>query len=566
MAYSNNGLEHYENIYKLIVNNFEPAVNSKIYLITYEKEYIGKVFSQQNNIIYVSLPEIDTSLLYTINLEGDQTFKVETISFLSTSLIRTVFSEQLTLKKISVFINNPNNNFIYNNSSELSSFYLVSREPYEITNLFRDNKFIQNENMKKNKILETISNQTIEEPLLLSPFKIFEYIRLYIDDQLLEELNENIYNIHYNLYLSNNQKEQFDKMIKYRFNNNKWELYLPLIFWFNNISGLSIPLIALPYANLRLEYKLNKANVLIDNYNDIIQPKMKITLLNDVLLLDSVERKLFGTYSHEYIIERYITENENYINSLSSVIVKRFKGLIKEFHFITKIVSNNKYCYENITNIYDKRYNRYITALKYYKEFIKNNIYTSSEQKDYSIDINIIKNINVEINNYNSNIISARIQRLSDNFSKDLLELLMFIEDKYLYNLSNSRKTYVLHIYVKYQFSNKQNIEEISPIENLTIKANGTELFVPRDSSYFNSVIPFQKYKNTLPIGFYTYAFSLFPLEPQFSGHLNFTNFDDIVLKFNSDSHVLNNPYKLFTIYKEYNVLRVMSGMGSLGW
>ena len=566
MGYSNSGEEHFENIYNLTVNNLQLPINSKVYLITYEKEYIGKVFSQQNNIIYVSLPEINTSLSYTINLEGEQTFKIESISFFSTSLMKTVLSEQLTQNKISVFINNPNNNFIYNNNSILSSFYLVSREPYEITNLYRDTKFIQNQNMKKNVILETISNQTIEKPRFSSPFKIFEYIRLYLDDQLLEELNENIYNIHYNLYLASNQKEQFDKMIKYRFNNNKWELYLPLIFWFNNNSGLSIPLIALPYANIRLEYKLNKANILIDNYNDIIQPKMKITLLNDVLLLDSVERKLFGTYSHEYIIERYITENENYINSLSSVIVKRFKGLIKEFHFITKIISSNKCCYENITNIYDKRYNRYITALKYYEEFIKNNIYTSSEQKDYSIDINIIKNINVEINNYNSNIISDRIQRLLDNFSKDFLKLLMFIEDKYLYNLSDSRKTYVLHIYVKYQFSNKQNIQEISPIENLTIKANGTELFVPRDSSYFNSVVPFQKYKNTLPIGFYTYAFSLFPLEPQFSGHLNFTNFDDIVLKFNSDSNVLNDPYKLFTIYKEYNVLRVMSGMGSLGW
>jgi RNAse (barnase) inhibitor barstar len=566
MAYSNNGEEHYENIYKLIVNDFITAINSKIYLITYQKEYIGKVFSQQGNNLYVSLPEINTSLSYTINLEGDQTFPVLLISFYTTSLIKTVFYKQLTQNKISVFINNPNNDFMYNNITGTASFYLVSREPYEITNLFRDNKFIQNENMKKNKILETISNQTIEKPKLLSPFKIFEYIRLYLDDQLLEELNENIYNIHYNLYLSNNQKEQFDKMIKYRFNKNKWELYLPLIFWFNNNAGLSLPLIALPYANLRLEYKLNNANILIENYVSNIQPNMKITLLNDVLLLDSVERKLFGTYSHEYIIERYITENENYINSLSSVIVKRFKGLIKEFHFITKIVNNNKYCYENITNIYDKYYNRYITALKYYEEFIKNNIYTSPEQKDYSIDINIIKNINVEYDNYNSNIISTRIQRLLDNFFKDLLKLLMFIEDKYLYNLSNSRKTYVLHIYVKYQFSNKQNIEEISPIENLTIKANGTELFAPRDSSYFNSVIPVQKYKNTLPIGFYTYAFSLFPLEPQFSGHLNFTNFDDIVLKFNSDSNVLDNPYKLYTIYKEYNVLRIMSGMGSLGW
>ena len=67
-------------------------------------------------------------------------------------------------------------------------------------------------------------------------------------------------------------------------------------------------------------------------------------------------------------------------------------------------------------------------------------------------------------------------------------------------------------------------------------------------------------------MGYYVYSFSLYPNQDQYSGHLNFTNFDDIVFKISSEDRVNVEPYNLHTLVKEYNILRIMSGMGSLAW
>jgi hypothetical protein len=75
-----------------------------------------------------------------------------------------------------------------------------------------------------------------------------------------------------------------------------------------------------------------------------------------------------------------------------------------------------------------------------------------------------------------------------------------------------------------------------------------------------------QKFKNSLPMGYYVYSFSLYPTDDQHSGHLNFTNFDDTIVKITSNSIVNSNPYKINSIIKEYNILRIMGGMGSMAW
>jgi len=117
-------------------------------------------------------------------------------------------------------------------------------------------------------------------------------------------------------------------------------------------------------------------------------------------------------------------------------------------------------------------------------------------------------------------------------------------------------------------YSNKQIVNEISPIESMSIKVDGTDLFAERDYRYFTDVIPYTKFKNTLPTGFYTYSFSLYPLEDQNSGHLNFTNFNDVelIIKSKLDAFDTHGPYNLNTVVKEYNILRIMSGLASTAW
>ena len=166
-----------------------------------------------------------------------------------------------------------------------------------------------------------------------------------------------------------------------------------------------------------------------------------------------------------------------------------------------------------------------------------------------------------------------QINRLTEWFSswsiwnEDLLKFLMYYETKYLSQIiDNKRKEYILAIYLKYQFSDHYETETISPIDSLLFKANGSALFAERDYTYFTDVVPYQKFKNSLPNGYYTYTFSLHPTEDQHSGHLNFSNFDDMVIKVKSNPLVKSDPYSLSTVVKEYNILRIMSGHSSLAW
>jgi hypothetical protein len=279
-----------------------------------------------------------------------------------------------------------------------------------------------------------------------------------------------------------------------------------------------------------------------------------------------IERTLFGTYSHEYIINRYKIYPNIFVNSESINVHRVFTGLIKDIYLISKPLNSNLTYYTQEIPKYDYKYGIYIIALQYYNLFITNNVYTSSEQINYAPDIEIIINNMSELNIYNTTGNGNRIKLLLAHFDSKLLYYFMYYEDKYLSKLSLEKQIKILTIYLKFQFSNKVHIKEISPLQSLSIRINGSEIFASRDQMYYNCVIPYTKFKNSLPTGCYTYSFSLYPSDDQPSGHLNFTHFDDITFIINSDSNVNNNPYLLDNVIKEYNILRIMSGIGSLAW
>ena len=598
IPYTSSGQELKERLYKMetslttTLSGFGGAINDSNNIINlysqFGTKYNGIIFDkyyESTKVYYIiSLAEIlDTFIIYTFSLDDNIVKNVISINPYQMSLNFADYYYQDSSNYIYLFINDSiNNYFVVDQIDKPTKFYLVSYEDYQINNLYYDYTFKQNEHMKKIITYNNSQNTIIEVPKWNRATDLFNYIRLFFGDQMLEEINSDTSAFKYYLNLSEDKRKQIDEMVKIKFNGNKWELYIPLLFWFANNPGLSIPIIALPHTELRLTYKLNDivnclSNDLSSNYTFNNTPQIRLTLINDYILLDLDERKLFGSYSHEYVINRFKTYESNYINSTSNVVVKQLTGLVKDIYLVTKPVDSTLTYYQDITNDYDVRYNRYVNAVNYYNLFSINNTFTSDEQRDYSEDIQIVKSNLTELNNYQklSNPTSfTRINRLIDNFnghrlwdsSNELLKMLMFMEDKFMTALSDSRKVYVLTMYLQYMYKNKQIIEQISPLSTLTIKANGTELFSPREWIYFNSVIPNQKFKNSLPMGYYVYSFSLYPNDEQYSGHLNFTNFDDIVFKITSEDRVNVEPYNLHTLVKEYNILRIMSGMGSLAW
>ena len=97
-----------------------------------------------------------------------------------------------------------------------------------------------------------------------------------------------------------------------------------------------------------------------------------------------------------------------------------------------------------------------------------------------------------------------------------------------------------------------------------TIKLNGHTRFKQRNASYFRICQP-QQAKHKIPTKhIYMYSFALNPEEHQPSGTCNFSRLDNVHLVFDGLNDKDNHNTKEFVI--NYNVLRIMSGMGGLAY
>ena len=601
MPYSGTRQKFDEILYKIKIssgnitlNGFgQNTQNDSITLISNSMRIVAKIVDTYYNNgehYIISLPKnfiINTGSYFYYTTNTFDIKPVLEIKYYQEMLQYAQFYKQNTTDSIELFMSDEVNNYILSTTTHLelaTKFYLIDYNKTILTNLFYTDTFVQNNNMQRTSSISYINSQEIIKPEWKDYTKFFSKICMYFNEQLIEELNENIFNIDYHLYSTDEKRNQINKMCKIFFINNKWEIYIPLIFWYNCKGGLAIPTIAMPYTEIRLEYTLNDIIYILNNnlfginYQFTKIPQVNVSLITDYILLDTPERELFGTYSHEYIIDRYKNYSDTIITDEQTVLKKNFSGLIKDIHMITKPTNNLNITYYPIKQTkYDAKYQHYTIAYQYYLDLIISKIYTSNDQKKYAIDIEIIRNISLQISNYitssnkqNNNF--NQINRIINTYSRwdiwdtnyDLLKYLMYFENKYLSKLSDSKKEYVLTMYLKYQYSNLVIIDKISLIKSLLIKANGANLFAERDYTYFTDVIPYQKFKNSLPIGYYTYTFSLYPLDNQHSGHLNFSNFDDTQIIVTSN--INNNPYILSTVVKEYNILRIMSGLSSLAW
>jgi hypothetical protein len=119
-----------------------------------------------------------------------------------------------------------------------------------------------------------------------------------------------------------------------------------------------------------------------------------------------------------------------------------------------------------------------------------------------------------------------------------------------------------------------------NPIETGVIQLNGMDRFDPREGSYFHLIQTYDYHSSTPQPGVNVYSFALHPEQHQPSGTCNLSRIDNttIVLKLFTDIPFPNpqrNPpplsivgpsSELFIYDTNYNVLRIMSGMGGLAY
>ena len=117
-----------------------------------------------------------------------------------------------------------------------------------------------------------------------------------------------------------------------------------------------------------------------------------------------------------------------------------------------------------------------------------------------------------------------------------------------------------------------------NPILDQWIQINGQDRLDRRFADYYSKVQPFQHHTGFMPYvmedgggGSYMYSFALRPEEHQPSGTCNFSRIDTatIVINMNGNTHINNsdgNNWDIRVWAVNYNVLRVMSGMGGLAY
>lgn len=559
-------------MYRLILkSNINNNTLTQLDLIVYNLLYTVNIFywNSLNDIIVTTNETLPLNLgNYKADI-GEIILDVITINYYQHSYQEGIFYYQNNIDNFYVFINEKCNDFIFTNQINKFRYYSHSKKiEIDLVNIYNPKTFKRSNKMNKTKITKQIKNNIIEKPKI-NAMKIFKYISLYIGDQLIETLDENIYDVIYNCFSTDEKKKQITKIIKVIENVDGYEIYIPLLFWFYHNSTMSLPNVALPHIDINLKYQINEINdVLLNNLNGAklsIKPTIHIELISDTILLDTPERLLFGTYNHEYIIERFVIYPKNIIYKNKQIINIKFTGLIKDIFWISKpIYHSNDTCYKKYTYNYDEKLKYYIDVIAEYEKYKVTNILTNSNI-NYNNDFIILKNIETEIILNNSlRITFINNDNLLHNYE---LKYILFLMDKHCKTYSFENQIKNIRLYFIYIYKNIVNTLNISPIKTINIQSNGVDLVPAMDNIYYNTLIPYQKFYNSPPIGYYIHTFSLYPLDNQPSGHLNFNYLDNVTLNIETSiSENDNEPFNLVAVVKEYQILRIMSGQASLAW
>jgi len=129
------------------------------------------------------------------------------------------------------------------------------------------------------------------------------------------------------------------------------KIFLPLNFWFCRNPGLALPLIALQYHEVKVkmtfETVANLARVATSSNFDNVEPSTSESVTSksfnlwvDYIYLDTDERRRFAQVSHEYLIEQ-LQKSDNIVTSASPKINLDFNHPIKELIWCSRSTGTN---------------------------------------------------------------------------------------------------------------------------------------------------------------------------------------------------------------------------------
>jgi len=373
-------------------------------------------------------------------------------------------------------------------------------------------------------------------------------------------------------------------------------LYIPLQFWYCRNPGLAIPLIALQYHEVRINVEFEQ------NYNccyaevasatpTSTQPVstgtinlgngvtavsqlqlVAASLYIDYVYLDTEERRRFAQQSHEYLIDQLQFTGDETVTASSNKIQMNFNHPVKELIWVVQrdsFVDCNAPPTPWIQEAYGQQ------PFNYSDDWSTEGIVTAVLGRGALATNGTgggIPSVSLS-SGVGSGVGTAAGTTFPYLPGLGLASGAGLTTGSQIYDGSSSQGDQFFegttnYLLAKVILASNVKCEGKNPVEVAKVQLNGQDRFDEREGRYFDKVQPWQHHSRTPSVGVNVYSFALKPEEHQPSGTCNFSRIDkatlNLTLSVNTVQSARTAKVRIYAV--NYNVLRVMSGMGGLAY
>jgi len=311
---------------------------------------------------------------------------------------------------------------------------------------------------------------------------------------------------------------------------------LPLLFFFNRNPGLYLPLIALQYHEVRLDFNLSS---IFDSYFNTT-----FEVWGNYVYLDTEERRRFAQKGHEYLIEQVQHTGADSISSSAIGTTNSASTLIRLSynHPVKELI----WCYTNAS---------------YGTLTASNSMWNFSSN---CANVNVTSNL--ALLQMTHNFVQPHIAgspMLFSGFNGLVSNIAAFTSNCYWSEDGNP--SYILNANIPATLTGGGIVgTEVGPLNTFKLVLNGQDRMAQQPGKYYNITQPYYHHSGNPYPGIYSYSFALQPEEHQPTGTCNFSRIDNAQVAVSLKAGSSSIQQRMFAV--NYNVLRIQSGMGGLAF
>ena len=346
-------------------------------------------------------------------------------------------------------------------------------------------------------------------------------------------------------------------------------LYVPLQFWYCRNPGLALPLIALQYHEVKINLDIRNIEECLWAVDRLDGTGEKVTnaykqslaaasLFVDYIFLDTDERRRMAQNPHEYLIEQLQFTGDESVGSSSNKIKLNLNHPCKELIWVVQPDSNVDYCASITTGT---ELNKLLGA----QPFNYTDAYDALPNAVHAFGGKNATSTSATANN----AVITSTGMFQDPFANDIT-IQGTAASGWGAISTNTGDSGVSDAgtFVLAETALDMHCWGENPVVVAKLQLNGQDRFSEREGTYFDLVQPFQHHTRAPDTGINVYSFALRPEEHQPSGTCNFSRIDNatlqLVLSNATVSGVSTAKVRVYAV--NYNVLRIMSGMGGLAY